>query len=90
MGNMKYPTTTDEALMRESEANVVQFNKKRNNKITTKSLSFLTNKEIDEAISILLRIKQEKNEEKRIVLEHEFYGLVQNAWYREMEGITDE
>lgn len=48
------------------------------------------NEEIDEAISILLRIKQEKNEEKRIVLEHEFYGLVQNAWCREMEGIADE
>lgn len=52
--------------------------------------SILMDEEINEAISILLKIKQEKNKETRIDLEHEFYGLVQNSWYREMEDIADE
>lgn len=91
MGNVKNQITTDEALMRKSTAKIIQFTKeKQNNKIITKSISFLMDEEIDEAISILLRIKQEKNEENRIILEHEFYGLIQNAWYREMEDIADE
>lgn len=91
MGNVKNPITTDEALVGKSTEKIIRFTKeKRNNKITSKSLSFLMDEEIDEAISILLRIKKEKNEKNRIILEHEFYGLIQNAWYREMEGVVDE
>lgn len=91
MGNIKNLITTDEALMGRNTEKIIQFTKERqNNEITTKSLSFLMDGEIDEALSILSRIKQEKNEENRIILEHEFYGLVQNAWHREMEGVTDE
>lgn len=66
MGNEKSPITTDEALMGKSTAKIIQFSERnQNNEITTKSLSFLINEEIDEAISILLGIKQEKNKEKK-------------------------
>lgn len=71
--------------------NAIPFQKKnQESKIAKESLSFLMDEEIDEAISILFGIKKEKNEEKRIDLEHEFYELIQNAWHREMEDIINE
>lgn len=70
---------------------IIQFDKKKQaDKTTLKLLPFLMDEEIEEALSILLRIKQEENEEEKIALEYEFYGVVQNAWCREMEDMSNE
>lgn len=83
--------TKDKALMGESTNKIIQFTKKKPSEaVSIKALSILTDDEIDEAIFILSKIKQEKDDEKRIILEHEFCGLVRNAWARETEGIANE
>lgn len=79
--------TKDEALTEENTNKIIQFGKKKTDcRNTEMLLSVLMDFEIDEGIFILQAIKREKNEERKSLLEEDFWTLVRSAWAREMES----
>lgn len=91
MGNEERLITVDKALMGGDTNNIIEFAKRKaGNDFSEKASLFLMDTEVDEAISLLLKIKEAVNAEERTLLEHDFYGIVQNAWCREMGDIVYE
>lgn len=92
MGNVENLITADKALMGAETKNIIKFTReeKTENDFESKTSLFLMDAEVDEAISILLKIKEIDNVQERTLLELDLYGIVQNAWCREMGDIVYE
>lgn len=91
MGDVGKLITADKALMGKGTNNIIEFAKRKaGNDFLEKTSLFLMDTEVDEAISLLLKIKESDNTEERTLLELDFYGIVQNAWCREMGDIVYE